>query len=554
MGQDVRTVPHEQGYRLRAGPSGIEIAASDAAGERHARTTLAQVVRLHADGSAIPAFEIEDWPDFARRGLLQDVSRTKVPTMETLGRQIDLLSAFKIDELQLYTEHAFAYRGHEEVWRDASPITHDEARALDRSCRERGIELVPNQQSLGHMHRWLSRERYRHLAEVPEGVAHAFSRAGEPFSLCPTDPATLEFLGRLYDELLPCFESRTLNVGLDETFDIGLGRSKIACAALGKDRVYLEFLRGVHALARARGRRIQMWGDVILQHPERIPELPKDAVALLWGYEADHPFDRETRAFAQSGLEFRVCPGTSSWQSVAGRTANAVLNLVNAAVSGLEAGASGYLVTDWGDRGHLQPPFASAAGTLFGAGCAWNASAARERVRDLPALLDAHVFHDQAGVLGRAAIDLGNVYLETGSPSTNGSALFFLLAFADETLPHARMPGLAIEGLERALGRINEIRARLAGARSTLPDAELVVAEMRFAADLLAWTCRFGRARLEAPAGSPVAELPLPARRALRDQLTPLVAEHRRLWMLRNRSGGLDESASWLERPLGLLG
>jgi len=546
-------VPRAQGYRLRAGPAGIEICAADAAGERHAEATLDQVLRLHTGPAALPAFEIEDGPDFARRGVLLDVSRTKVPTERTLADQVDLLASFKVDELQLYTEHAFAYRGHEEVWRDASPITPDEARALDRRCRDRGIELVPNQQSLGHMHRWLARERYRHLAEVPEGVVHAFSRAQEPFSLCPTDLASLEFLGRLYDELLPCFESRLLNVGLDETFDIGLGRSRAACAARGKDRVYLEFLRGVHELARARGHRIQFWGDVILQHPGRIPELPADAVALLWGYDAEHPFERETRAFAESGLEFRVCPGTSSWQSVAGRTSNAVANLRNAAVNGLEAGAGGWLSTDWGDRGHLQPPFASAAGILFGAGCAWNVAAAKERARDLPALLDAHVFEDPAGVLGRAAVDLGDAYLETGCPSTNGSALFFLLAFADEPLPHARMPGLAIEGLERALARISEVRARLHGARSARPDAEITRAEMGFAADLLAWTCRFGRARLEAPAGAPVAALPHAVRRALELELAPLAAEHRRLWALRHRPGGLEESASWLERPLALL-
>jgi len=507
-------------------------------------------VRLHAGRGPIPSLAIEDAPDFASRGVLLDVSRTRIPTMETLGSTIELLAGWKLNELQLYTEHAFAYREHEEVWRDASPITPDEARALDRACRERGIELVPNQQSLGHMHRWLVRDRYRSLAEVPEGVVHAFSRAVEPFSLCPTDPRSLELLASLYDELLPCFESRFLNVGLDETFDIGLGRSKEACEARGKDRVYLEYLHGVHRLARERGHRIQLWGDVILQHPDRIPELPRDAVALLWGYDGEHPFEREARAFAESGLEFRVCPGTSSWQSIAGRTANATANLENAAANGREFGAGGYLVTDWGDRGHLQPPFASAPGLLYGAGCAWNVEGARGRAADLPALLDAQVFEDEAGVLGRAAVDLGNVHLETGCPSTNGSALFFLLAFADQPLPHPRMPGLAVEGLERALGRLLEIRARLAGARTALPD---IVAEMAFAADLLAWTCRFGRARLGTIAGAPVAAIPSALRRALHDELAPLAAEHRRLWLRRHRPGGLEESAGWIERPLGLL-
>ena len=145
-----------------------------------------------------------------------------------------------------------------------------------------------------------------------------------------------------------------------------------------------------------------------------------------------------------------MCPGTSSWQSVAGRTANAIANLANAAVHGPRPARAATSSRTGATAGTSSPPFASAPGPLLGAGCAWNASAARERARDLPALLDAHVFLDQAGVLGRAAVDLGHAYLETDSPSTNGSALFFLLAFADEPLPHARMPGLAIEGLARA--------------------------------------------------------------------------------------------------------
>jgi hypothetical protein len=534
------------GYRLRARSRGVEIDAADAAGARHAEHTLAQLVRLHGS-SAPPAFEIEDWPDFPRRGVMLDVSRTRVPRTETLVALIELLAALKIDEVQLYTEHTFAYSGHEEVWRDASPLTPDEIRSLDARCAELGVDLVPNQQSLGHMHRWLSLDRYRPLAEVPEGVEHAFSLRREPFSLCPIDPACLEFLAGLYDELLPCFRSERFDVGLDEAFDLGRGRSREACEEQGKGRVYLEFLRAVHRLARDRGRRIQFWADGILQHEELLGEIPRDATALLWGYEADHPFERETAALARAGVSFYVCPGTSSWQSIAGRTANATANLAAAARHGKAAGASGYLVTDWGDRGHLQPSFASLPAFLLGAGFAWNASAASRADLDLPALLDAHAFHDSSGALGAAAVDLGNAYLETGCPSTNGSALFFLLAFAERPLPHERMPGLSLAGLATARDYLRDRRGRLGGARGKF------VAEMIWAADLLEFACDFGLARLGTPAGAPVRAIPEPERHRLAGVLGPLVARHRELWLEGCRPGGLDESAGWLERVHSLL-
>jgi hypothetical protein len=540
-------------YRLTAAPGGVDVLGADAPGVAHALATLEQVLRASrlADERApfeLPGFRIDDWPDFEARGLLIDVSRTKVPTLATLLELADLAAHLKLNQLQLYTEHTFAYRGHETVWRDASPITPADVAALDRRCRERHIELVPNQQSLGHMHRWLAHDRYRALSEVPEGIDHAFSMRREPYGLCATDPRCLAFLEELFDQLLPAFSSRQFNANLDEPADLGLGRSKEACARRGAPRVYLDFLRAVHARVTERGRRMQFWGDVIVNHPELARELPRDAIALDWGYEADHPFAAQTKLFAESGLAFHVCPGTSSWQSVAGRTTNALANVHSAAEHGRAAGASGLLVTDWGDRGHLQPLAASYVGIAAAAACAWNtAGSARDRSA-WSAVLDRHVFRDPARALGRAALELGDAYLETGSKSTNGSALFFLLAFAHEPLPHARMPDLTIDGLARARDYLVAARERLACARGSRSATEL-----RWAADVLAFACRFGIARLATPAGAPVGAIPPSERARLADELDSLVAEHRSTWLARNRPGGLDESAGWLERVASAL-
>jgi hypothetical protein len=46
-----------------------------------------------------------------------------VPTVETVKLLVDELASLKINQLQLYIEHTFAYAGHEEVWRNSSPYT-----------------------------------------------------------------------------------------------------------------------------------------------------------------------------------------------------------------------------------------------------------------------------------------------------------------------------------------------------------------------------------------------------------------------------------------------
>src|SRR4051812_6009268 len=200
---------HPQGYRIQILSDAIEVIAADTAGAFYARQTFAQLQRAcAAAGAPLPLGVIEDWPDFPARGVMLDISRDKVPTMATLYAIVDRLAELKINQLQLYTEHTFAYSQHRQVWQNASPMTPDEIRALDAYCRERFIELVPNQNSFGHMERWLKLPRYTPLAEKPDGFTFPWGTHIETgFSLNPLDPRSLELIEGLYDELLTNFTS-----------------------------------------------------------------------------------------------------------------------------------------------------------------------------------------------------------------------------------------------------------------------------------------------------------------------------------------------------------
>jgi hexosaminidase len=522
----------EEGYRLVVAPGRVTIDARDRAGAFYARQTLAQLVRAHASSGAIPAVTIEDAPDFRERGVMLDVSRDKVPSTATLYRLVDELSSWKINRLQLYMEHTFAYRGHPAVWANASPLTGDEIEALDEYCRERFIELVPNQNSFGHMERWLKHPEYADLAEVTEAV-------GDYMSLCPIDPRAIPFLAGLYDDLLPHFSSRSFNVGCDETIDLGKGRSREAVERLGRGRVYLDFLKQIHGLVTARGHRMQFWGDIVFEHPELIPELPKDLTALEWGYEANHPFEVQGAKFAEARIAYQVCPGTSTWLSLAGRTTNAIGNLDAAARAGLSHGAQGMLITDWGDFGHWQPLPVSYLGLAYGAAVAWCHEA--NRTLDVARALDTHVFRDRAAALGGIARDLGDVYRETGVEVKNSSVLALLLLFPERPMGEGRLAGLTVSGLERAAARAASLASRLGDTRCDRDDAVLLQDEFALAASLMRLACAFGIARLTGA----------DARAAIAPELPTVIDEYRRIWRLRNREGGLRDSAGRLERLRG---
>ena len=547
-----------QGYRLEVGARQVTITGFGEAGVLYGAATLVQWIRLHREGGPdamapgttveVSAVEITDWPDLANRGVMLDISRDKVPTMDTLLELVDLLTGLKINQLQLYMEHTFAYRGHETVWRDASALTPLQVQHLDGWCSERCVDLVPNQNSLGHFHRWLQHEPYRHLAECPEGVDHPFSRGREPFSLCPTDPEALALMEQLYDHLLPNFQSTQFNVGLDETMDIGTGRSAAQCQEQGTVEVYLEYLCKVHQLVHRRGRRMQFWGDIILKRPDLIGELPRDVIALEWGYEEAHPFEEHTPHFAASGLDFYVCPGTSSWNSFGGRLDNALGNLGRAATVGRDQNAAGYLITDWGDSGHLQPLPVSYPAYLAGAGFSWNVNTARAP-GELPLvrLLELHA-PEMDRHTARALVELGRAYLHTGASPTNGTVLFYLLRFPDGPLSHRRLRDLTAQGLTLTAEHVDRVVDQLMDRPGTRLQRELC-----WIGGLLGVAARLGLARLETGAEGSCAELPEERKVELRHELEPLIQQHESIWLGRNRPGGRKDSVTWLTRVKELL-
>jgi hypothetical protein len=119
-----------------------------------------------------------------------DISRDKVPTLATLQALVDRLAHWKVNQLQLYMEHTFAYVGHDVVWRHASPLTAEEVQGFDAYCAARHVELVPNQKQLRPHARWLVHEPYRKLAGA-RTASNTLDLQGEPHGLCATDPASL---------------------------------------------------------------------------------------------------------------------------------------------------------------------------------------------------------------------------------------------------------------------------------------------------------------------------------------------------------------------------
>lgn len=531
---EFRTYDHipSQCYQIEILDGRITVDAGDDAGLFYAEQTLDQI-REQAGEEGLPFCLVKDQPDFLDRGYMLDISRDRVPTIEHLFHLVDRLARLRYNQLQLYTEHTFAYSKHETVWAEASPLTGEEIRALDVYCTEHFIELVPNQNSFGHMERWLKHAEYHHLAECPDGFIHPLSGRKPTGSVLKPNDKSLAFLEELYTELLPNFSSRQFNIGGDEPWDLGQGWSADIVAAQGKHAIYSAFLKRICELAETHGAQPMVWADVLLEHPAFINELPAEVTSILWGYEAGHPFEEQAAILAQSGSPYYVAPGDSTWNSFTGRHGNMVRNVHAAASAGLKHGASGLLMTHWGDNGHMQPWVFSLPGLVTGGLCAWNAGSVEPAA--LKDILTDLFFEGSEIEAARILLELGQIEDLIPVKILNQSFLSASLRLSISEL-EVHLKSMSSECLKEVSKRCGDYRKELESSASPSADTTLLLSEMALGIRLLELTTKRcldlpskGDARMEESAYS------------------DLVAEYRRVWLARSRPGGLEDSLSQLD-------
>lgn len=536
-----------EAYRLTVTAQGVRAFYGAPAGALYAMMTLRQ---LAAQG--LPLCEIEDAPALAIRGYMLDISRGKVPAMETLKALADGLARLKYNHLELYIEgFSFAYPSFPAVWRDRTPITPAEVRELDAYCKARCIDLVPHQNSLGHMAAWLALPEYAPLAEG--GLCWNGIQL-PPTTLDACDAGSAQLVERLTADLLPNFTSPYFHVAMDEPFELGRGKNKARAAREGTDEMYVAYVEKMHAMAAAHGKTMMMWGDVIGRSETMAARLPKDILVVDWGYEAEHPARRRAEKLRAAGLRFCMCAGTSTWSSFTGMTDNMIENITQMGRAAHACGAEGLILSDWGDQGHFQYFPTSWPGLCLAAAWAWNAQGASEQT--VIDALDRLIYGDKAGVLGRLSLEAGRYYLleefrtpcralamvplKTGLVEREAyegqlAASVRMMRFFSEddlcTVYEQSFAGRRPFDKQPLLALLRGLRGQLAAACPTCADGALVLREYANALLAVEALCRVRAVIL-----GDESELP-----GLAGQLADMMAEHRALWLARNKPYGLEE-------------
>ena len=353
-----------EAYALQIGAEGIKIQADGPAGAFYAVQTLKQIFA----GGEIPYLEIQDEPDFEYRGFYHDITRGKIPTVETMKTLIDQMAYYKMNSLQMYVEHVYEFEECKELNKIFGAYTKEELQELDQYCKERFIDFIPSLSAFSHMYEVLEQDQYKHLRVLKdfEPSVNRWHERMAHHTINPLLPESEALVMSMIDQYMPAFTSETFNICCDETFDLGQLDSE-----LDTGKLYVDFTKKIIDHVQAKGKTIMMWADILLQHPEYIEEIPEDTLFLNWDYAADPP-EAKVQKFGELGRKQIVCPGTGSWRRLCEDVAVEEQNISKMAEYGHKYGALGVLNTNWGDWGNPCSIDLAMYGMVLGAAKSWS--------------------------------------------------------------------------------------------------------------------------------------------------------------------------------------
>ncbi|MCA1613923.1 MAG: family 20 glycosylhydrolase [Acidobacteria bacterium] len=360
-GLDVPANLNAEGYALCVTPREVVVAGKTPAGTFYGLQTLKQLVRGEGASAYVQGAKIVDWPAMRWRGFFDDINRGPVPTLDYIKRQLRTGASFKLNMHSFNLENIVEWKSHPLLGPEGGALAQSEVRELVAYARRYHVELVPQQQTFGHLRKVLTLEKYAPLAESQPAAD----------VLSPQRPETYRLVADWYKELAELFPGKFFHIGADEVFELAEGQSREQVKDRGVGFVYFEHLRRVRELLAPHNRRLMFWGDIALRHPELIASVPREMIVMNWTYGPRDDYTARIKPFKDAGLEQFVCPGVHSWNQIFPAHDQTARNVVNFVRDGQRAGALGAMNTQWDDDGESLFEMAW-YGVVLGAAASWQ--------------------------------------------------------------------------------------------------------------------------------------------------------------------------------------
>ncbi len=311
-GRDRFDLMNEESYLIVLDTDDIKIYASSGAGWLYGAVTLLHI--YHQYDGLLPAGRIYDYPVCRHRAVQLTFAQEHVSCRPRfLADMLTALAKLKINACYLYLESYIKLPCLADFTGEGA-MTPEEARALVETGKQLNIEVIPALNLMGHNGDLLQTQRYRHLMEPAS--ADSDMRIEGSAALCATNPEVRELAARIISETCDIFDSEIIHVGGDEVENLG------KCPLChGKDplTLYVDYFGYISDLLKARGRRMGIWGDILVHYGLRdfkteadrvIERLKENTVIFDWCY--DGTSQDTLRFFTEKGFTVVASSATNS--------------------------------------------------------------------------------------------------------------------------------------------------------------------------------------------------------------------------------------------------
>ena len=216
-------------------------------------------------------------------GVMIDMSRNAVMSIEGLKRFLSLLRKMGYNCVMLYTEDTYEVDGEPYFGYMRGRYTKAEMKEIDAFAASLGMTVIPCIQTLahlGHIFRW---EKYpRDCDDI----------------LLTDDERTYELIDRMFSTLSECFTSRKIHIGMDEAHMLGRGKHLDIHGYETVNDIMKRHLARICEIAKKYDYELMIWSDMYFRPwnngnyvvpkceiPKEVKDaLPSSVIPVCWDY------------------------------------------------------------------------------------------------------------------------------------------------------------------------------------------------------------------------------------------------------------------------------
>ncbi len=389
---------NNEGYYLNISNDNISIKSISTKGLFYGAMSLIQIIE-NSNNQLLPTCNIIDWPSFKIRGISDDISRGQVSNLDNFKKTIQNLAKYKMNTYMLYIEDMMLFDSYPSIGQNRGALSKQEIAEIVKFANIYNIDVIPIFQTLGHYENILAQPEFYKYAEFP-GAA----------SINISDDSIYIFLDNMICEVAHAFPSEYIHIGADESFDVGLGKSKKLVEKSDLATVHDNHYNKIYDICKKYNKNVMIYSDIILENPKIIDLIPKDITIVDWHYSTQD-YETSTSLFAKNNFNYIISPSVWNFYCIMPINFIALPNIKYLSIAGYQNKSIGMINSNWGDFGAETFKELNLFGYAWSAQCAWKINSA-----DIDKFSDIFIQNTYQPIDINTANNIKDIYIMLSSP------------------------------------------------------------------------------------------------------------------------------------------